>query len=330
MEKFIHVYQGKPWHRNPVHSNARLVESSTLDSASDSESSASGASERFENLFPGKPASYGTGYVIVSVRTREILRQLLFTLVFSGDSAKSESQASQQWSSRMLVHAKSHLFQKYKEIRFYKVLERASIEAIRYWEFSTVYAKLNRCQNSLVQFIAQEGDWQLDFSEEDIQMHEAGAAGYRRLNRNSFAGFSVTRNVSSFLLLIGLAQEYINQGDYSTKLKNELLELNMKMETLRATESTCQASKTSLDAKYQECMGENGHKKSAIEDLEDEAKKLAKKLGENWMTSDSRTIRKTTLWSLCKRILLKNLPKKSLKKTSNSSAQIKQSTKSCS
>uniref|UniRef100_A0A915DW77 Ubiquitin-like protease family profile domain-containing protein n=1 Tax=Ditylenchus dipsaci TaxID=166011 RepID=A0A915DW77_9BILA len=152
LEKFIHVYQGKPWHPE-IQSilNARLVESSTLDSASDSESSASGASERFENLFPGKPASYGTGYVIVSVPDQRDSKAAIIYAGISGDSAKTESQASQQWSSRMLMHAKSHLFQKYKEIRFYKVLERASIEAIRYWEFSTVYAK-NLIDSTVTQY----------------------------------------------------------------------------------------------------------------------------------------------------------------------------------
>uniref|UniRef100_A0A915EJI0 GIY-YIG nuclease family protein n=1 Tax=Ditylenchus dipsaci TaxID=166011 RepID=A0A915EJI0_9BILA len=152
MEKFIHVYQGKPWHPE-IQSilNARLVESSTLDSASDSESSASGASERFENLFPGKPASYGTGYVIVSVPDQKDSKAAIIYAGISGDSAKSESQASHQWSSRMILHAKSHLFQKYKEIRFYKVLERASIEAIRYWEFSTVYAK-NLIDSTVTQY----------------------------------------------------------------------------------------------------------------------------------------------------------------------------------
>uniref|UniRef100_A0A915CWI1 GIY-YIG homing endonuclease n=1 Tax=Ditylenchus dipsaci TaxID=166011 RepID=A0A915CWI1_9BILA len=124
------------------------------DSDSDSVSSGSSAtkvSERFEHLLPGEPASYGTGYVIVYVPDQRDSKSAIIYAGISGHSAKSERQASQQWSNRLFTHAKSHLFQKYKEIKFYKVLERASIVAIRHWEFSTIYAK-NLIDSTVTQY----------------------------------------------------------------------------------------------------------------------------------------------------------------------------------
>ncbi|KAI1721751.1 hypothetical protein Ddc_08217 [Ditylenchus destructor] len=119
-------------------------------------------------------------------------------------------------------------------------------------------------------------------------MHETGGSGYKRLSRSSLGGVPVTRNVASFVFLISLVifvslfylyistsselqelrQDYTGQGDYATKLKNELLELNMKVETAQNAENDCKSTKTALDSKYQECLSDLGRQKSAVADME--------------------------------------------------------------
>lgn len=80
-------------------------------------------------------------------------------------------------------------------------------------------------------------------------------------------GNGFTRNVTFFGILVGLVIvfsvfylytsasndatalrfELNSQSDYVTKLKNELLELNVKLEELKTSESTCKESKGTLE-----------------------------------------------------------------------------------
>jgi hypothetical protein len=87
---------------------------------------------------------------------------------------------------------------------------------------------------------------------------------YRRLNRG---GNGFTRNVTFFAILVGLVIvfsvfylytsasndatalrfELNSQSDYVTKLKNEVLELNVKLEELKNSDSTCKESKLKVE-----------------------------------------------------------------------------------
>lgn len=90
------------------------------------------------------------------------------------------------------------------------------------------------------------------------------SGNYRRLNRG---GTGFTRNVTFFAILVGLVivfsvfylytsasndasalrLELSSQTDYITKLKNEVLELNVKLEELKNSESACKESKATLE-----------------------------------------------------------------------------------
>lgn len=103
--------------------------------------------------------------------------------------------------------------------------------------------------------------------EEDVEsqgMFESSSGGYRRLNRS---GSGFTQNFTFFGILVGLVIifsvfylytsasndastlrfELKSQSDYVTKLKNEVMDLNVKLEELRTSEVTCKESKAMLE-----------------------------------------------------------------------------------
>ncbi|KAI6178582.1 hypothetical protein M3Y98_00516300 [Aphelenchoides besseyi] len=94
---------------------------------------------------------------------------------------------------------------------------------------------------------------------------------YRRLGGRNGNGFS--RNVIFFGILVALVvvfstfylyisasndvanlkYELRNQADYSTKLKNELLEINVRLEELKSLEAGCKESKITMNRQLEEC-----------------------------------------------------------------------------
>ncbi|KAH7691214.1 hypothetical protein AAVH_40274, partial [Aphelenchoides avenae] len=115
-------------------------------------------------------------------------------------------------------------------------------------------------------------------------MFDSSSSGYRRFGGRS--GAPLSRNVTFFVILIVLVvfvslfylylsasseltrlrQECDSQGDYVLKLKNELLETNVNVEKLRASETECTNAKNSLNTKYEECKTEMDKRKQQVDE----------------------------------------------------------------
>uniref|UniRef100_A0A914CCJ2 Uncharacterized protein n=1 Tax=Acrobeloides nanus TaxID=290746 RepID=A0A914CCJ2_9BILA len=117
-------------------------------------------------------------------------------------------------------------------------------------------------------------------------MHDSSAS-YHRLGRtSSSSGFS--RNILFFIILVALTifgslfylynstsnelatlrEELASQNTYVSKLKNEVLEINVNLEKSRTAESECKNAKSTAETKLTECTDELEKKKSALTDLE--------------------------------------------------------------
>ncbi|KAI6241332.1 hypothetical protein M3Y99_00359300 [Aphelenchoides fujianensis] len=72
-----------------------------------------------------------------------------------------------------------------------------------------------------------------------------------------------------------LRLELRNQGDYVARLKNELLEINVRLEELKTSESTCKEAKITLDRKVEECSTRKGKADGDLESLKTKNSELS-------------------------------------------------------